>query len=997
MLVVVVLRILLLLLLLLGERTKALMTSAKLGLVTTSSSSGRGIFGVGQTTRREKRQRFRRTTFTTERRKRRNGDDDDDDENSPFFFFGFGRRRESSSVCASSSSSSYPPSSSSSNDDERRESVRTSKSAEKENGDERRRWRSGSASSSKSAANASSTKNNNNVTSWRSPNSSASYGKNQRRPTSSTASSSSSSSAPSSMMSQFSKTATPAEICQSVLSELEKNPDKPGLRVTVFSAVQALAIDRDCVLHCCALLRECLSGKYGENAVSIVSPATIALLVRVERARTKALGYRNRSSSRMRYVAAVFKLAEEKYKARKGGEKMFCSLESYCDVIQILAKFCSEEDEQGYYGRLQRQAPYSSLKAAAARSSGSNSSNNNSKKLLDPKCLALGPRVEPTLDTALDFWRRLETHLTEEKKTFPADFDNNAVVSGVRAFVSAKKRSEAERFLSKANPKLLSASCFNVLIESFGDEKNVKGIESTLKMMRGFNVPENEATFGALVTAFAKCNRLDKAEEFLELAGRKKYATARSKPGVRAYTSYIQRLCLARRVDEARKVLFDGMLRRDKIDVKPNVHTFTAFIDGLNYSEFETPGSLKEEKKIITEMFKVLEVMQAVNVKPTTATFNAILKRVSVLFSSNSSVKNKRVDDYARVVIDEVFKKMEEAECSPNLITYNTLIDASVASDRPNDAYEWLSRLAESGLKPDQYTYATLLKFFALRRDASGTKWVLAEIDRLRVRVDVRVYNAAFNALAKSGEIDETVDLIRELESTTGVSPDAASYLVIIDAYAADSKIEDAVRVYETFCRGESEENAAKTDARTRSRMVKILCDSKKTNASLFRDADGWIERIIEEDSVSEDERIQLRQATAQYLTTKSSNTAANRQKKMLSSSLSSSSQQQKTPRVVIREAVLLPRDNDANVGSRDEGMYAMYSMEKEDDSDEIKLTKTNVPCDTDQTFKWDRGVEMWKFWLGIPNRYYRDANSPFTDEDEENPLSGSGNGPVEV
>jgi IS30 family transposase len=77
--------------------------------------------------------------------------------------------------------------------------------------------------------------------------------------------------------------------------------------------------------------------------------------------------------------------------------------------------------------------------------------------------------------------------------------------------------------------------------------------------------------------------------------------------------------------------------------------------------------------------------------------------------------------------------------------------------------------------------------------------------------------------------------------------------------------------------------------------------------------------------------------------------------------------------------------------------MYAMYSMEKEDDSDEIKLTKTNVPCDTDQTFKWDRGVEMWKFWLGIPNRYYRDANSPFTDEDEENPLSGSGNGPVEV
>ena len=589
------------------------------------------------------------------------------------------------------------------------------------------------------------------------------------------------------------------------------------------------------------------------------------------------------------------------------------------------------------------------------------------------------------MDTALDFWRRLETLLTGEKKTFPAEFDNNAVVSGVRALVSANKRSEAERFLSKTSPKLLSASCFNVLIESFGEEKNVKGIESTLKMMRGFNVPENEATFGALVTAFAKCNRLDRAEEFLELSGKKKYATARSKPGVRAYTSYIQRLCRARRVDEARKVLFEGMLRRDKIGVKPNVHTFTAFIDGLNYSEFKTPGSLREEKKIIAEMFEVLDVMQAVRVKPTTATFNAILKRVSILFSSNSSLKNKRVYEYARVVIDEVFQKMKEAECMPNLITYNTLIDASVASDRPNDAYEWLSRLAESGLKPDQYTYATLLKFFALRRDASGTKWVLAEIDRLRVRVDVRVYNAAFNALAKSGEIDETVEMIKDLERTTGVSPDAASYLVIIDAYAADSKIEDAVKVYETFCRGGSGESVAKTDARMRSRMVKLLCDSKNTNSTSIKDVDVWIERIIEEDSVSEDERNRLRQAAEQYLTT-----ASNKQKK---SATSSQQQQEKAPRVVIREAVLLPRD--AKADSRNEDMYTMYSMEKEDDSDEVKLTKTNVPCDTDQAFKWDRGVEMWKFWLGIPNRYYRDTNSPFSDEDEENPLPG--NGPVKV
>ena len=77
------------------------------------------------------------------------------------------------------------------------------------------------------------------------------------------------------------------------------------------------------------------------------------------------------------------------------------------------------------------------------------------------------------------------------------------------------------------NQSKVTLVSFQRLIESFGEEKNVKGVESALKMMRGFNVPENEATFGALVTAFAKCNRLDRTEEFLELAGKKKYATAR--------------------------------------------------------------------------------------------------------------------------------------------------------------------------------------------------------------------------------------------------------------------------------------------------------------------------------------------------------------------------------------------------------------------------------------------------------------------------------------
>ena len=176
--------------------------------------------------------------------------------------------------------------------------------------------------------------------------------------------------------------------------------------------------------------------------------------------------------------------------------------------------------------------------------------------------------------------------------------------------------------------------------------------------MRGFNVPENEATFGALVTAFAKCNRLDRAEEFLELCWKEEVRHREVETGgTRVHRIFS--VCVERDASTRRGKCYSRACSEEtKIGVKPNVHTFTAFIDGLNYSEFKTPGSLREEKKIIAEMFEVLDVMQAVRVKPTTATFNAILKRVSILFSSNSSLKNKRVYEYARVV-DEVFQKMK--------------------------------------------------------------------------------------------------------------------------------------------------------------------------------------------------------------------------------------------------------------------------------------------------------------------------------------------------
>ena len=49
---------------------------------------------------------------------------------------------------------------------------------------------------------------------------------------------------------------------------------------------------------------------------------------------------------------------------------------------------------------------------------------------------------------------------------------------------------------------------------------------------------------------------------------------------------------------------------------------------------------------------------------------------------------------------------------APDLVTYNTLIDACIDAQEPAEAWNVLREISQSGLKPDVVTYTTLLKYF---------------------------------------------------------------------------------------------------------------------------------------------------------------------------------------------------------------------------------------------------------------------------------------------
>ena len=85
-------------------------------------------------------------------------------------------------------------------------------------------------------------------------------------------------------------------------------------------------------------------------------------------------------------------------------------------------------------------------------------------------------------------------------------------------------------------------------------------------------------------------------------------------------------------------------------------------------------------------------------------TYNSLLKGVV-----RGIGKADRTDEVLRRA-REMFDRMRDDGVPPDLVTYNTLIDACINARAPAEAWNILREISESGLKPAVVTYTTLLK-----------------------------------------------------------------------------------------------------------------------------------------------------------------------------------------------------------------------------------------------------------------------------------------------
>ena len=512
----------------------------------------------------------------------------------------------------------------------------------------------------------------------------------------------------------------------------------------------------------------------------------------------------------------------------------------------------------------------------------------------------------------------------------PLRLDGAAYAAGVGAYVSEGRTGEAERLLRdmtadgvRAGPRL-----FNALIAGYGREKNLRGIETSAMAMRTLGVVPNQATWGAKVYAYVNCGRLDLALDALERGIRFSPKPER-RPGVRAYTALVQGLARAGRVSDA-----DEVIRRMARDgVKPNAYTYSTLIDGL----------VRGAQLGLAET--ALAEMRRAKIKPTVVTYNSLLKG---LVRSMSDEERQQEDVLHRA--RGIFADMRADGLTPDLVSYNTLVDACIDAHAPNEAWNVLREISESGLKPDVVTYTTLLKYFAQVGDDSATRWVVKEMDAdPNVVQDVGVYNCLISAYAKRGDMPRALETLETMQEKR-IKPIVSTYGALVEGYIRLGDVREALNLYNKCVNS----SRISPDARMRKSIVYACGLHGMSDVAECLIADL---QATGPEGAKEAKRLSfvLKAATADG----ANGGGVRRRRGGRKQNQSPSSKSDRLTRITESETARRPLANDG------------------DDDDGVPSTTTAS----------NRGLEMWKFWLGLPNNYYEARADDANDSSDASPL----------
>ncbi|GER46771.1 pentatricopeptide repeat-containing protein [Striga asiatica] len=148
--------------------------------------------------------------------------------------------------------------------------------------------------------------------------------------------------------------------------------------------------------------------------------------------------------------------------------------------------------------------------------------------------------------------------------------------------------------------------------------------------------------------------------------------------------------------------------------------------------------------------------------------------------------------------VQDLLDLMRKSGCEPDLISFNTLINARLKSGpmSPNLGLELLDQVRRSGIRPDIITYNTLISGCSRESNLKEAVSVFQDMKANKCEPDLWTYNAMLSVYGRCGLPGEAERVFNELGSK-GFAPDAVTYNSLLYAFARAGKAEKVNEICE--------------------------------------------------------------------------------------------------------------------------------------------------------------------------------------------------------
>jgi len=237
---------------------------------------------------------------------------------------------------------------------------------------------------------------------------------------------------------------------------------------------------------------------------------------------------------------------------------------------------------------------------------------------------------------------------------------------------------------------------------------------------------------------------------------------------------------------------FKILTSMQKSGINPDIVTYNCLIDMSHRLDHKEQAiKLYEEISDFTNP-----------VEPDIVTFNILLK--GLVFELRENRDSKETVSSLIEKMNSIFKDLRSrGNITPNEITFNTAIDACIEADSIDIAWTYFNEMSQCGVKPDLYTYSTLVKGLKCCSGLSEDNLeksleILKKINNgecENIKADEILYNSVIDTCVKYNKIDIAEQLYQEMISK-GIFPSTITYSIMIKAYGTAYNLDSALSLY---------------------------------------------------------------------------------------------------------------------------------------------------------------------------------------------------------